>query len=243
MTLRLRTMRRLLKIVRDTFISLLALYLALFTFTKVIRYPEPVAAIRLGLAPASQTPTLMPWHEIKESSNSIDLPVGEEEMPAEVSYNSTTMSLQEFLDETRTNAFLVVRNGVLTYEWYKEGFTGSTQFPSYSVAKTMTSLLIGRLIEAGKISESDRFIDYFPDLANETSFDDVTIKTLLDMQGGIGVSDNYPTGPQGWGVAIAQMYATTDIDWFMKNNRKMSFDPGTDSEYRSVDTQLLGMII
>ncbi len=236
-------MRKAMRILRNTVISLLALYLALFTFTKVIRYPEPIAAIRLGLAPASKTPTLMPWHEIKESSNPIDLPIGKEEMPAEVKYNGTITSFQDFLAQTNTNAFLVIRNGVLTHEWYKDGFTGATQFPSYSVAKTMTSLLIGRLIEEGKVSESDRFIDYFPDLANDTSFDRVTIKTLLDMQGGVGVSDNYPTGPQGWGVAIAQMYATTDIDWFIKNNRKMAFEPGSDSEYRSVDTQMLGMII
>jgi CubicO group peptidase (beta-lactamase class C family) len=107
----------------------------------------------------------------------------------------------------------------------------------------MTSILIGRLIDDGKISESNRFVEFFPELANQSSFDQVTVKTLLDMQSGVGVSDDYPTGPQGWGVAIAQMYATTDIDWFMKNNRKMSFEPGSKSEYRSVDTQMLGMII
>jgi len=65
---------RLLRFLRNFLISVLALYLALFAFTKVIRYPDPIAAIRLGLAPASETPTLMPWHEIKESSDPIDLP-------------------------------------------------------------------------------------------------------------------------------------------------------------------------
>ena len=39
------------------------------------------------------------------------------------------------------------------------------------------------------------------------------------------------------------MYATTDLDWFMKNNRKMAFEPGSKSEYRSVDTMMIGMII
>jgi len=236
-------MRRLLRILRNVLLTIVILYLALFTFTKVIRYPEPIAAIKLGLAPASKTPTLMPWHTISQSSRAIDLPTEKEEMPRQVFYEGKTLSFESFLGTTKTNAFLVIRNGVLTYEWYKDGFTGSDRFPSYSVAKTMTSLMIGRLIEEGKISESDRFIDYFPKLANESAFDRVTIKTLLDMQSGVGVSDDYPTGPQGWGVAIAQMYATTDIDWFMKNNRKMSFEPGSRSEYRSVDTMMLGMII
>jgi CubicO group peptidase (beta-lactamase class C family) len=236
-------MRRMIRILRNILISLLVLALSLFLFTKAIRYPNPIAAVKLGFAPASETPTLMPWHTISASSKPIELPRGSEEMPDEVLYQDAGISFDDFLDTTKTNAFLVIRNGVLTYEWYRGGFTESSQLPSYSVAKTMTSILIGRLIDEAKISESDRFVEFFPELANQSSFDLVTVKTLLDMQSGVGVSDDYPTGPQGWGVAIAQMYATTDIDWFMKNNRKMSFEPGSRSEYRSVDTQMLGMII
>jgi len=216
---------------------------ALFVFTKVIHYPEPIAAIKLGLAPASKTPTLMPWHVIDPAAKPIAIPVTSEKMPDEIMYKGTSLAFNEFLKQTDTNVFIILRNGVMTYEWYKDGITQQSQLPSYSVAKTMTSIMIGQLISQGKISESDKFVDYFPDLKAGTSFDLVTIKQLLDMQAGVGVSDNYPSGPTGWGVAIAQMYATTDLDWFLKNNRKMAFDPGTKSEYRSVDTQMLGMII
>ncbi|CAB4821885.1 unannotated protein [freshwater metagenome] len=234
---------RLFRVIRNTIISLALLYVALFIFTKVIHYPEPIAAIKLGLAPASKTPTLMPWHVIDPSVNPIALPVASEKMPAEIMYKGSSLAFNEFLKQTDTNAFLVIRNGVLTFEWYKDGVTQSTQLPSYSVAKTMTSIIIGQLINQGKIKESDKFVDYFPNLKAGTSFDLVTIQQLLDMQAGVGVSDNYPSGPSGWGVAIAQMYATTDLDWFLKNNRKMAFEPGSKSEYRSVDTQMLGMII
>ena len=236
-------MMRLFRIIRNTLISLAVLYGALFIFTKIVHYPEPIAAIKLGLAPASKTPTLMPWHVIDPSDKPIALPVASEKMPAEIMYKGTSLAFNEFLKQTDTNAFLVIRNGVMTYEWYKDGVTQSTQLPSYSVAKTMTSIMIGQLINQGKIKESDKFVDYFPNLKAGTSFDLVTIQQLLDMQAGVGVSDNYPSGPSGWGVAIAQMYATTDLDWFLKNNRKMAFEPGSKSEYMSVDTQMLGMII
>ena len=236
-------MMRLFRIIRNTVISLAVLYGALFIFTKVVHYPEPIAAIKLGLAPASKTPTLMPWHVIDPSDKPIALPVASEKMPAEIMYKGTSLAFNEFLKQTDTNAFLVIRNGVMTYEWYKDGVTQSTQLPSYSVAKTMTSIMIGQLINQGKIKESDKFVDYFPNLKAGSSFDLVTIQQLLDMQAGVGVSDNYPSDPSGWGVAIAQMYATTDLDWFLKNNRKMAFEPGSKSEYMSVDTQMLGMII
>jgi CubicO group peptidase (beta-lactamase class C family) len=236
-------MRKIIRFLRNTIATIIILYLALFGFTKAIRYPEPIAAIKLGLAPASKTPALMPAHIIEPAKSPIEIPRGKEVMPTTVQYKKSPVSFDEFLNLTKTNAFLVIRNGVLTYEWYKNGFTESTEFPSYSVAKTMTSIMIGQLIADGKIKESDYFVDFYPEFKNGSSFDRVSIKTLLDMQGGVGVSDNYPTGPQGWGVAIAQMYATTDMHWFIGNNRKMAFDPGTSAEYRSVDTQLLGMII
>jgi CubicO group peptidase (beta-lactamase class C family) len=235
--------RRLFRVLRNTVISLLLLYAALFVFTKVIHYPEPIATIKLGLAPASKTPTLLPWHVIDPAAKPIAIPVASEKMPAEIMYKGTSLAFNQFLKQTDSNAFIVFRNGVMTYEWYKDGVTQSTQLPSYSVAKTMTSIMIGQLIAQGKIKESDKFVTYFPELKAGTSFDLVTIKQLLDMQAGVGVSDNYPSGPSGWGVAIAQMYASTDLDWFLKNNRKMAFEPGSKSEYRSVDTQMLGMII
>ena len=236
-------MKRLFKVLRNTVISLGVLYIALFVFTRVIHYPDPIASIKLGLAPASKTPTLMPWHVIDPALKPTAIPVTAEKMPDEIMYKGTSLPFNEFLKQTDTNAFIVLRNGVMTFEWYKDGVSQQTQLPSYSVAKTMTSIMIGQLVSQGKIKESDKFVDYFPDLKNDSSFDLVTIKQLLDMQAGVGVSDNYPSGPSGWGVAIAQMYATTDLDWFLKNNRKMAFEPGTESEYRSVDTQMLGMII
>ena len=164
-------------------------------------------------------------------------------MPEQVSFNGSDQKFQQFLDNSATNAFLVIRNGVITYEWYKDGFDKGFLFPSYSVAKTLTSIMIGQLIDQGKLKESDKFVDFYPEFKNGTSFDDVTINQLLDMRSGVGVTDNYPSGPSGWGVAIAQMYATTDLHWFLGNNRKMKFEPGSSAEYRSVDTQMLGMII
>ena len=223
---------------------LFVIYLSLFGLTKVIRYPEPIAAIRLGLAPASKTPDLMPFHVIAASPDPNNpWQMGASEVISSVTWGGMKISFDEFLANTQTNAFLVIRGGKITYEKYLNGKSESTVLPSYSVAKTMTSLVIGQLIDEGKINESETFVSILPEFKADTSFDLVTIKDLLDMNSGIGVSDNYPSGPSGWGVAIAQMYATTDMNFFIKNNRKMRESPNSFPEYRSVNTQLLGLII
>ena len=232
------------KIIRNLAISVFVLYLALFGLTKAIRYPEPIATIKLGLAPASKTPDLMPFHIIKGApSDESAWQLGEQEEITEVMWKGKKVPFQEFLDATQTNAFLIIRDGKITYEKYLNGKTESTVLPSYSVAKTMTSLVIGQLVDEGTLNESDTFVGLLPKFKAGTSFDKVTIKDLLDMNSGIGVSDNYPSGPSGWGVAIAQMYATTDMNFFLNNNRKMREEPGTYPEYRSVNTQMLGLII
>ncbi len=232
-----------MKFLRKTLVTVFVLYFALWGLTLVIHYPNPYQSVKLGLAPASKTPDLMPSHTIAPSTNPISLTTANENMPVRVNWQGKLVPWQEFLDTTHTNVFLVLRNGVLTYQYYRDGFTPTTRLPSYSVGKTMTSIMVGQLVAAGKIKESDKFVDYFPEYKNGTSFDRVTIGELLDMRGGVGVSDNYPTGPQGWGVGIAQMYATTDMNWFIKHNRKMAFEPGSKAIYRSVDPQLIGMVI
>jgi len=231
-----------IKLIRRAFIVLVVLYAALFGLTKVIHYPEPIAAIKLGLAPASKTPDLMPAHVIKALPGAA-WEAGTPEEFDQVTWNGKKQDFEIFLEETDTNAFLVIRKGKITYERYWNGKTASTVLPSYSVAKTMTSLVIGQLIDEGKIKESETFVSVLPQFKAGTSFDKVTIKDLLDMNSGVGVYDNYPTGPSGWGVAIAQMYASTNIDWFLMHNRKMTEEPGTYPEYRSVNTQMLGLIV
>ncbi|CAN1515183.1 AmpC Beta-lactamase class C and other penicillin binding proteins [Candidatus Nanopelagicaceae bacterium] len=234
----------MLKLIRRVVIVVLVIYLALFGLTKAIRYPEPIATIKLGLAPASKTPDLMPFHWIVAAPSTFaPWKNGKPEVVGDVTYDGKKISFDEFLKETKTNAFIIVRDGKITFEGYYNGKTNKTILPSYSVAKTMTSLLIGQLIDEGKLRESDTFVSLLPEFKANSSFDKVTIKDLLDMNSGIGVSDNYPSGPAGWGVAIAQMYASTDSNWWLMNNRKMREEPGTFAEYRSVNTLMLGLVI
>jgi hypothetical protein len=174
-----------LKLIRRVVVVLLVLYLALFGLTKAIRYPEPIAAIKLGLAPASKTPDLMPFHVIKAApSDNNSWHLGSPEKITDVTWGGVKISFEEFLANTQTNAFLVIRGGKITFEKYLNGKTESTVLPSYSVAKTMTSLVIGQLIDEGKIKESDTFVKILPEFKADSSFDDVS-GGAADVPGGL----------------------------------------------------------
>jgi CubicO group peptidase (beta-lactamase class C family) len=235
--------RRFIRYSRNIFIGILVLYLLLYATTRILRIPEPVTSIRIGLAQSSETPTLLPFHTVRGS----DLPktwvIGEKQAPRNVAWNGETIPFNDYLRSTHTNAFLIIRHGAIAYEWYKEGFSKNYKFPSYSIAKTLTSLIIGKMISQGKIEESDTFIKFFPEFRAKTSFDRITVKNLLDMESGVAVYDEYPKGLTDWVTPISQMYLSTDLNDFLKHNRTMAWKPGSRSEYRSIDTLMLGFII
>ncbi|MEM9600865.1 MAG: serine hydrolase, partial [Pseudomonadota bacterium] len=59
----------------------------------------------------------------------------------------------EGLGETR--AILVIRNGAIIHERYRDGFTTDTRHVSWSVAKSITSALVGRAVQTGLIASID----------------------------------------------------------------------------------------
>jgi CubicO group peptidase (beta-lactamase class C family) len=232
----------MLKFLRKIVLPIALVYAALWGLTIYINYPNPVAAVRLGLANPSDAGKLMPAAEIS-ALRPITWEKGPRLSEMEVTFQGEKIGLYDFLEATQTNAFLIVKNDQIVSEIYLNGFDEKSQLPSYSVAKSVVSILAGQLIAEGQMSESDTFVGWLPRFENKTAYDNITIAQLLDMSSGVAVADNYPDGPAGWGNPIAQMYATTDLNNFIMNHRDLYWAPGSDHEYRSVDTQMLGMIL
>lgn len=227
---------------KKVLLPLALIYGMLWGLTAFINYPNPIQSIRLGLAAPSDTGALMPAAPI-DANRPIEWEQGPKLDELEVTFNNQTIGLYDFLEATDTNAFVVVQGDAIRSEIYLNGFDEKSQLPSYSVAKSVVSILTGKLIAEGVVSETDTFVGWFPEFETGTAYDEITIQQLLDMSAGVAVADNYPDGPSGWGNPIAQMYATTDLSNFILNHRDLYWAPGTNHEYRSVDTQMVGMVL
>jgi CubicO group peptidase (beta-lactamase class C family) len=228
------------------FIPILSLAVAAFSLTLVVRYPNPVAAYQLAQSVPSEQPDLMPTHVIPASvlPHQFEVASVQEELPASFEFEGQTFVTEDLLRATATKALLVIRDGVITYESYSEDFSQDQQINTMSIGKTMVGMAIGNLIDDGLIREQEPVTTYLPQYAFVDGLDQVTIKHLLDMQSCIGIDEDYPSGPAGWGYPVAQMFATTDIDFVLRNNLKVVCEPGSEEyEYRSVNTQLLGMVV
>jgi CubicO group peptidase (beta-lactamase class C family) len=219
---------------------------ALFAFTAIIRYPDPVSAYQLATSVNSEQPDIMPAHTISASENPHlwQVAVTAEQLPTTFVHEGVELNVETVLAESSTHAFLIIRDGVITYEWYSPEWSEDRLMNTMSVGKTMLGLAAGVLIGEGKLREKDSITKHLPRFERIDRLDEVTVKHLLDMQSCIGVAEEYPEGPEGWLSPIAQMFATTDLEYVLDRNLSVECDPGSEEYvYRSVNSQLLGMIV
>lgn len=222
------------------------LFLVLFIVTLLFRYPNPFAAYALATSVTSQQPTLMPTHPIEAPTAKTEVPRASsyQELPESIEFEGQQYNTQQLLADTATQAFLVMRDGEITYEWYSDEWSEDRLMNGMSMAKTFLGVLTGKMIDQGKLTEADTVTQHLPEYSSIEGLSDVTVQHLLDMQSCVNIPDDYPAGPEGWLSPISQMFATTDMDYVLTNNLGIACEAGGEEyEYRSVNSQLLGMIV
>lgn len=144
----------------------------------------------------------------------------------------------EYLIDNKTVAFLIIKNDTIQYEKYFRGYTKESIVPSFSMAKSVTSILIGCAIDDGLIKSVDEPItNYIPEL-KKNGFDKVTIEHLLQMTSGIKFNESY-VNPFG---DAASIYYGRHLRRYL-GKLKLKSEPGKNFDYISGNTQLLGLIL
>ena len=143
-----------------------------------------------------------------------------------------------YLKNNKTVAFLIIRNDTIQYEKYFKGYDKESIVPSFSMAKSVTSILIGCAIDEGLIkSVEEPITNYIPEL-KKNGFEKVTIKHLLQMTSGIRFNESY-INP--FGDAASFYYGLNLRKEISK--MKLQAEPGKKFAYASGNTQLLGLVL
>ena len=139
-----------------------------------------------------------------------------------------------------TVALLVARRGQLVYERYFNGFAADSIGTSFSMAKSVVSVLLGIALEEGRIANVDDPVTrYLPELrGNDPRFDRITLRHLLSMRSGIAFDEGYRSPFSD----VARFYLGRDLKALVAGLRIES-EPNQLYAYKSGDTQLLGMAV
>lgn len=147
-------------------------------------------------------------------------------------------SLRIKLDSLETVAFLVIHQDSLLYENYSGGYGEQSLTNSFSMAKSVVGMLIGKAIGDGYIKSVDQAVTEFIPELGEGPGESLQIRHLLQMSSGIDFGESYQN-PFGF---IAKAYYGYDIESLVLNFR-VSKTPGETFVYQGGDTQLLAIVI
>ena len=99
--------------------------------------------------------------------------------------------LDAFIAGQKVAGMLILQDGKIRLERYALGFSDAERWTSQSVAKSVTSTLLGAAIKDGYIKSIDDYlIKYLPDLKG-SAYDKVTIRNLLTMTTGVKWTEIY----------------------------------------------------
>jgi CubicO group peptidase (beta-lactamase class C family) len=145
---------------------------------------------------------------------------------------------EDYLKINNTVAFIIIKKDTIVYEKYFDGYDKESIVPSFSMAKSLVSMLIGCAIDDGLIKSIDEPItNYLPEF-KKNGFEKVTISHLLNMTSGINFNESY-YNPFG---NAASIYYGRNLK---KEMLKLKLNPNNTNSfsYSSGDTQLLGLIL
>lgn len=157
--------------------------------------------------------------------------------PLHKDYNSAVMTerLSKMNSELGTVAFLIIKDDSIWFEDYTEKYGTTSQTNSFSMAKSITSALLGKAISEGYIEGLEQPVsDFYPQFKESS----MTVGDLSSMSSGLNWNENY-TSPFS---VTARSYYDDDLAETILN-LNVTETPGEAFTYLSGNTQLLGMLI
>src|SRR5690606_22493355 len=101
---------------------------------------------------------------------------------------------EAFAERSFTNALLVIRDGKIVFEDYRNRMTPEVRHIAVAMSKTITALLVGIALDKGEIASLDDRADKYVPQLKDTGYDGVTIRQILQMHSGVGYEERYDFG-------------------------------------------------
>jgi CubicO group peptidase (beta-lactamase class C family) len=189
--------------------------------------------------------TLFTTRTVARSGGIWTLPRADHPLDFTYSFQGKSYSAQQFLERSYTNALLVMKDGKIVSEIYRNNSNERTRFMGWSMTKSVTSILVGRALEEGRIkSLDDPITTYLPELS-QGGYNSVTIRQIMQMRSGVDYEERYDFANPG-------IAATNHINALVKNVARFAdaartikrlHAPGSTFQYKTLDTAVLGWLI
>lgn len=212
------------------------------------RYTDP--AILLKLTPAQELSFFghlddhFPVAHVPRGADVSPLPAANRQIAPLVTWNGRTYSTDDFMAAAQFTGILVIKDGQVVLERYALGRNPSDRWDTFSIAKSVTSILIGAAIKDGFIEGlDDPMTRYLPELAG-SAYDGVTLRHLLTMTSGVKWNEDY-TDPNSDVALSSNWIGEPGVEPMISYMRRLGREapPGTHWNYKTGETDLAGILL
>ena len=203
--------------------------------------PQPLAwTLEQKVAGFRNYDKIFPSRDVAPSTTPFPLPSKPVDFSGvRIQVNGQELSLDDYFVQRNIAGLLIVKDGQVLYEHYGLGNTAETCWVSYSVAKSVTSMLVGAAIHDGYIDSVDEKVtDYLPRLRG-SAYEQTSIRNLLQMASGVAWDETYddPTSDvfiDSWESLFLQRYLSL---------KPRVAPPGEKFNYNTAETNLVGTLL
>ena len=166
------------------------------------------------------------------------------EPPVRYEYQGKVHTIDEYLAGNPATGLLIARGDAVLVERYQYARNERHRFASFSMAKTVTALLIGIAIEEGRIRSVDDLAGAYVPAIADTEYGQTSIRHLLEMSSGVRFTETY-SGRDDSTRLVAETFlqvgpgGVESVKPFNERIRRA----GTTFAYASADTQVLGLVL
>ncbi|HEY2358491.1 MAG TPA: serine hydrolase [Phenylobacterium sp.] len=188
--------------------------------------------------------TIFKTHTIKRGDTVHPLPAAEKQIDPSFTYKGKTWTTDDYMKAYRVSGVLVLKDGKVVLEKYGLGRKPTDRWTSFSVAKSVTSTLVGAAIQDGKIkSLNDPITRYIPELKG-SAYEGVTVRQMLMMSSGVKWNEDY-TDPNSDVAKAGGSVTEPGINPMVSYLRKLprANKPGTKFNYNTGETDLVGVLV
>lgn len=154
------------------------------------------------------------------------------------------LDVEAYMAGQRSAGLVILQGGQVRLERYGLGFDAQGRWTSFSVAKSMTSTLVGAALRDGAIrSMDDKVSDYLPAMKG-SAYDDVSIRQLLTMTSGIRWNEDYGD-PDADVARFNGHQPEPGVDALVSYLRRLPREApaGTRWHYSTGETNLVGVLV
>lgn len=184
-----------------------------------------------------------------------------EHAPAQLDFERLTMpdpltgevwTLNQILERRIfNNGILVLQQGRILHESYRNGMKAETRHLGQSTTKSFIAMLVGIAIGQGKLSPDEPISSVVSELDGKPAWSSITLQHVLDMTAGIRFTEDYTDRESDvWVMCRAMGWLPRRPDdpagtrgWVAANLNESEHPPGKVFSYASVMTQLLGLAL